>query len=435
MRKIDGSTFKGQFLSPLCSVLAAMACFALAVGCAQAQSVTAKESTKSTPSGDPGFSIQTEMLTYRALESNSEAVACDVAGFLSGTSASFTNSAAGPVCDVKVGTVKAIVVVLPFDRGEFSDFLLWRADMANMNHLIARAHYLKCPEAKGQGRGGTADVVGSILSLTPAAPFAAPIRSALSALDSDESTSPVTGTIQDQAFMDGVARELRALNVSVLMPSAYTPGSLGPVDEAASPFVVRLDQLIDAQGCLAKLAAKPDASEDVKGVNQEITDYFATLTGSIPSESANKAAGKTAPANGNNSGQQAASASSSQSHFAAVLSADGLAQKLGVDAASGKLREDGTSRHILMLKALESGGAVSTNSNVLGTSIRFSGGAVGTFALFALQGDEECSGNVYDFAGALKAKGFDAKFRKEPYDPAQQTIILRGSCKPVPQTR
>src|ERR1022692_1429732 len=53
--------------------------------------------------------IETEMLTYRAVESNSEAVACDIVAFLHGGTANFTNPPAGSVCEVKAGTRAAKV--------------------------------------------------------------------------------------------------------------------------------------------------------------------------------------------------------------------------------------------------------------------------------------------------------------------------------------
>src|ERR1700753_446209 len=67
--------------------------FVLALGAvslpfAQAQA-PGKGGGDSTPAG-VGFSIESEMLTYRALESNSEAIACDVTAFLNGTSVNFT---------------------------------------------------------------------------------------------------------------------------------------------------------------------------------------------------------------------------------------------------------------------------------------------------------------------------------------------------------
>src|ERR1039457_4247640 len=77
------------------------------------------------------FSIESEMLTYRALESDSEAVACDIAAYLNGGAADFNSPPSGQVCTVNAGSAntKAGVVIVPFDRNVFDDFHLWRADM------------------------------------------------------------------------------------------------------------------------------------------------------------------------------------------------------------------------------------------------------------------------------------------------------------------
>src|SRR6202051_3480325 len=80
----------------------------------------------SSPAG-VGFSIESEMLTYRALETNSEAIACDVAAFLNGTTAKVTNPPPGAVCDVgAAGSRIVTIVLLPFDKSAFADFQMWR---------------------------------------------------------------------------------------------------------------------------------------------------------------------------------------------------------------------------------------------------------------------------------------------------------------------
>ena len=64
-----------------------------------------------------GFSIETEMLTYRSLESNGEAIACDVAAYLYGTKPDFKNLPNGAICNVGSSGPSSIgVVVLPFDQ-------------------------------------------------------------------------------------------------------------------------------------------------------------------------------------------------------------------------------------------------------------------------------------------------------------------------------
>lgn len=95
-----------------------------AQGAADNPATTSKSTSQNQDGGGPlGFSIESEMLTYRALESNSEAVACDIAAYLRGGSASFNNSTVGSVCTVSGGANnKASIVILPFDQTQFNDF-------------------------------------------------------------------------------------------------------------------------------------------------------------------------------------------------------------------------------------------------------------------------------------------------------------------------
>jgi hypothetical protein len=408
------------------------------------------------------FSIESEMLTYRALESDSEAVACDIAAYLNGGAADFNSPPSGQVCTVNAGSAntKAGVVIVPFDRNVFDDFHLWRADMETMNELRMRAATY-CPAspvtninergAKAPGEKQAAAAAGSALSFTPAGSALSLAQSALALMSSETSTSPVGGTIEDQAFMDGVARELRSLSVRVLMPTSYGPYSLSMTDESRSPFLSYLDKLFEARACLEDQEAKDDARDKEKekelksdakdkeanrnakaSLIADIDAYLATLGGRAaaaekPARSPSKPGdGCTEPqACG---GKPAASPASSPSHLMAVLSADGLAQKLGIDPATGLLPDNGAWQHILLLKALESGGAIQKKSSIFGTKLRYSGGSIGTYALFALDGELECSGNVYDYGGSIPAEKLKEELRHYKPDPATQFIFQRGGC-------
>ncbi len=395
-----------------------------AVSLTFAQAQTAKGSGDSSPAG-VGFSIESEMLTYRALESNSEAIACDVTAFLNGTSANFSDPPAGMVCEVKAGSHNVGVVLLPFDKSTFADFQLWRVDMATMERLQRKAATFDCPPG-AQSKGAVAAAASSALNLTPAGPMLSAAQGVLGLLASEETTSPVTGTIQDQAFMNGVARQLRALKVPVIMPTGYSPYSLAPLDPATSPFLSGLDKLLSAEACLTAAAAKGGDNPGLRDTIAEI-DKFRDLLGEGSATGAKApAADKTAATPPAPSSSVAAATSSS--HLPAVLFADGLAQALGVDPATGKIQENGITQHILLLKALESGGSVNRYSNVLGTKVRFSGGFVGTYALFTTAGDLECSGNVFDFGGSIKAKNFQRDVGKYKPEPAKQMIFQRGGC-------
>jgi hypothetical protein len=271
----------------------------------------------------------------------------------------------------------------------------------------------------------------------------------------EESTSSVGGTIHDQAFMNGVGRELQELSVSVLMPTAYTPYSLTSLDESDSPSLKSLARAMAARGCLEGLSAKNNESDQATDsarafITQRIisdTDAFlATLgeSGSAASKGAKakaaKPAGGSAPAQNTDATQspEVTAVTSASSHINAVLLADGLAARLGVEPETGTLSpEDSASLHLLLVKALESGGSVTRYSNILGAKISYSGGSVGTYALFSIDGDLECSGNVYEYGGSIKGKDFQKKLRGYVPDPARQMVFLRHSCRPLanPQNR
>jgi hypothetical protein len=431
MGSVSRFTTKERFIASARFWVVALAFGALSLGCIRAQTAQPKEKADTSPAA-PSFSIESEMLTYRALQSNSEAIACDIAAYLNGSTATFKEhpAPADPVCDVNPGKTNAIVVVLPFDSSEFADFQIWRADMATMERLQRAAAEAQCP-AEG-GKSGIASVVPQI----------AAAETVLAMMATQESTTPVSGTIHDQAFMNGVSRELEDLRVPVLMPTAFTPRSLTPLNVLDSPFLASLDRTLKARDCLESLAAK-DENKNNKSIQRAISDidnFMKTLTESTSSATKSKSQpeDKMAPGGAtaqNPSAQQTPAvtpAPPSSSHLNAILLADGLALKLGVKPATGKLsHEDAESMHILLLKALESGGSVTRTSNILLTRIRYSGGAVGTYALFKMDGDLECSGNVYEYGGSLRAKHFREDMKKIPFDQAKQMVFLRHSCRPL----
>jgi hypothetical protein len=399
---------------------------------AQAPPAAASGSSASSASG---FSIETEMLTYRALESNSEAIACDVAAYLNGTTATFAPRNSGSNCTVKIGSSKALVVVLPFDKTQLVDFQLWRADMETMARLRRKASTY-CSGAEPTRAGTVTSAAGSLLSMTPAGPPLALAQSVFGLLASQESSSAVGGTIQDQTLIDNVGRELLALRMQVLMPTVYQPHALSSLNENTSPYLAFRGQILTALGCLSSLPASDDAKgKDIQQTIAEINGFLAASGDTatvetkvtVPAGSSGKQAA--APLPGSSSlGTQGSPTAAIATHMSAVLSADGLAQQLGFDPRTGELRAGSPTQHILLLKALESGGSVTKNSNVLGTKMAYSGGSVGTYALFGANGNLECSGNVYDYAGPLRSKDFDNTLRGLQPDPAKQVIFQRGGC-------
>jgi hypothetical protein len=411
--------------------------FGLALLAGMALTPPALSAQASKPAADSssasGFSIETEMLTYRALEANSEAIACEVAAFLHNTTVNFKNPTPGTVCNVSGNGATRGVVILPFDRSVYSDFQVWRSDMQTMAEFEQRgasacAAAGAAPAAPHGPAGiGTRGLTGAATSaattatgamgvLTPAGAALTTASGVLGLFATNHDASPVGGTIQDQAFMDNVGRELRAVNVSVLMPSAYTPLALSSIDPARSPFFIALDKLLHTRDCI--VAAKGQADPDVKNIDE----FLGTLS------SANgPAKGSSNPPSGSTTPAQPAPAASS-SHLESVLSADGLAERLGADPQTGRI-PDTAPQHVLLVKALESGGSVSKSSNILGSKMSYSGGSVGTYALFNLNGELECSGNVYNYAGSITSKNFQKHLLGYVPDPSTQVIFQRGGCR------
>jgi hypothetical protein len=420
-----------------------------------AQAAAAKQAGGS--GGASGFSIETEMLTYRALESNGEAIACDVAAYLYNTKTDFRKMPGGAVCNVgSGGGAPGIgVVVLPFDRSAFADFQIWRSDMQTMAEFEvrgaaacnARAANAAEPAQPGrpQGRGltsstgstsstaSTAAAVGGVMgALTPAGAMLTTGSGILGLFANSQDSSPVGGTIEDQAFMDNVSRELRSVNVSVLMPTVYAPFGLTSVDAAHSPFVTALDKLLHTRDCLVAASKGGPPDPDVKNIEEFLNVLAGTTTpakSTAPTSASGGSSGSGSSGSGSgSSASTAAPAPPAQSHLTAVLNADGLAQRLGADPATGKV-PDNAPHHLLLVKALESGGSVNRSSSIFGSKMSYSGGSVGTYALFNLNGELECSGNVYDYAGPVKSKKFQAQLRDYKPDPSNQVIFQRGTCR------
>jgi hypothetical protein len=250
------------------------------------------------------------------------------------------------------------------------------------------------------------------------------VAAALGLFSTGYSATPVGGTIEDQAFIDNVGRDLRVLNVTVLSPSSYMPGSLNPIDPSQSPFVARLVSLLQVHDCLATVKGNGDA-----GV-QNIQKFLDSL--SDRDTSASTAATANTRNNNAGGGNTAASNSGDPSHLYSDLAADGLAHALGIQLDSSGNLTSPSKIHLLLLKALESGGEVSRFTSIFGTRISYSGGSVGTYALFDLEGQIECEGNVYDYAGPVPFRNFQKKLRAYKPDPTSQVIFHRGQCPGLP---
>jgi hypothetical protein len=392
-----------------------------------------------------GFSMESEMLTYAALERESKAVACDVARYLNATSAvSPESSLAESPCEMPAGRAPETIMVLSSNSKILADFDLWRADLAAMDSLLYRVHQNEVACKKGQG-GATINAPGPLKGLVnftlPGGAFSAEALPLLqNVLATTESTSPVSGTIEDQAFMDAAARQFRVLGVRVLMPDAYTPFSLAVRQGLDYPVIGKAEELEYASACLDTKLTQYKESPEWRASNAsfspaaarkllgDIDAFLLSVFGGQTNAAQNPDQSKVSDHPSGTDGQEPAKAEPlvpfSPAHLASLLRADLLADKLKIDPDRPTPAE-----HILWLKALESGGSITKTGNFLGTKIRYSGGAVGTYALFNLEGELECSGNVYDYGGPLRGKDFGKE--SQPTKSDSKRVILEGGCKPL----
>jgi hypothetical protein len=431
-----------KLLARLLSVLIPAA-LTIAAPICSAQSASSASAAKSADgeSSGLGFSIETEMLTYKSLEANSEAIACDIARRLYGGE---LGPASGSVpCTIQSGSSsKYGVVIVSSSNDVAASFQLWRADMASMNALEQRGSKLCTADAGGtQSRGAPAAAASAASSalagLTPAGQILPLAQSVIGMFATNESISPVTGTIHDQALMNGVARQLKALGISVLIPEIYDPFALGGADAATSPFLSNLQKLIETRSCLAEKTAPRGAQpgqDETSNVIAAIDVFLEKMAGSIspanPSAGGSGRAASAAPASGTASAAPAASPAPSTeniSHLVSVLTADGLARAIGV-GLDGTVTTNSAWQHVLWLKSLESGGSVAKQGNILGSKTRYSGGAVSTYSLYNFDGNLDCSGNVYDYEGSVLTKNFSHVFREQVKDPTNQLSFVHGSC-------
>ena len=392
--------FLGPMRSPVVVFCALLTLGAAAFGVSSkkgsAQSSKGSASSSTTPPGGnastanpEGFAIESEMVTYTAMDSEATALSCGI-----GRNVGAADSGCNPqaITGPPVG-----VVVIAGDSSALSEFQLWRTDVSTMDMLTLRANHYCAP---GAGTRAATTLGGTIMSMFPesqAAEFAASLLSATA------ETKPLEGNILDQTLVDDVAGHLRALGIDVVIPDNYMPYSLTAIDANHSPFLNKYVALIKSRDCVAPKgnadaapAAEPGAAgtgeadahaeADKHAITAAIDSFLKSLTEpdifDVPQPPAGAPPQAQTPV---------------ISHLSAVLRADGLAQEL--DAASPDARSGANGVwYVLSLKALESGGTLLKSGNgITGTKTSYSGGAVGTYALFHLNGNIACSGVFFNY--------------------------------------
>jgi hypothetical protein len=216
-------------------------------GKSSAAPATSENAAAPAKSATGPFAIETEIIAYKSLESDSEAIACDTAGFLfSPESRALVPNGPNPVSKDRAKPPQPVagacssapsgsptgVVILSSAGATLTNFQAWRADMVAIKALQAQAN-AECPAQDTTGVR-TLGIPGASI------PTPSDIEGLLALFATNESAIGNTGTIQDQALANGVARQLRALNVSVLLPDSFAPFSLGGTDATKSPLLKSL---------------------------------------------------------------------------------------------------------------------------------------------------------------------------------------------------
>ena len=382
------------------------------------------------------------MFTYKAVEENSQVIACDIARYL--FQGDVTEAPAGshaPCASSNPAQSTPGIVIISSDSSLISDFQLWRADMATMSALESRANDVcvapeaknengqetpaQPPQRKSRGLTGSGGLAGTAAALAKLTPQGAAIGAALEMFSSSQTVTAVVGTVQNPALLNEVARELRSLNVLVLVPELYNPNALGATDYTNSPYMQNLGGLYSSYEKCAK--AKAGATENSPEA-ASIDGVIGAMDTFLKAVLAAPAAG---PAPGNPADKTAEPPAAPPSHLAAVLSADEVAKQMGF-TGNGASGSSATWQHVLWLKALESGGSVNRQSNLFGTKVTFGGGAVDTYSVFRLNGELVCSGNVFNFQSPVRTKDLQKTFRAAPEDNPAKRSMLHSTCAMLP---
>jgi len=315
------------------------------------------------------------MFTYKAVEENSQVIACDIARYL--FQGDVTEAPAGSHAPCAISNPAQStpgIVIISSDSSLISDFQLWRADMATMSALESRANDVcvapeaknengqetpaQPPQRKSRGLTGSGGLAGTAAALAKLTPQGAAIGAALEMFSSSQTVTSVVGTVQNPALLNEVARELRSLNVLVLVPELYNPNALGATDYTNSPYMQNLGGLYSSYEKCAK--AKAGATENSPEA-ASIDGVIGAMDTFLKAVLAAPAAG---PAPGNPADKTAEPPAAPPSHLAAVLSADEVAKQMGFTAGVRRLGQPAKqslrnqdhfwrrrSRHLLRLPA------------------------------------------------------------------------------------
>ena len=183
--------------------------------------------------------IEAEIFAYKSLASNSDQIASEVAGLIrSAARPARTASAPALPADPGVLIVPSVTTILPA-------FQAWRSNMLLIQNLLNQAAGLPLSPASGcPTPAETAKAPSFAAYATGVGQAVGVVQSILSLFANNESITQYPGTIQDQALISGIARQLRAGHAQVLAPDVFAPWSIDIATSADSPFISKLGELI-----------------------------------------------------------------------------------------------------------------------------------------------------------------------------------------------
>jgi hypothetical protein len=212
-------------------------CPLLIVASALAQSSSSSSSSTPTPaSASSGtYSIEAEILSYKSLQVNSAAIATDVDKGLPSDKG------------------KAHLLIVPSSSTILPAFQQWRANMAIVGNY--QAQYTQdgfgpdsCPTDEEHAHAPSFSAYTTAIGEGVTA-----LQSILGLFANSQAVTEYPGTIQDQALLTAVARELKRKGYEMLVPDIYTAWAVANVDSAKFPFLGQLADLISKHGWLQKI--------------------------------------------------------------------------------------------------------------------------------------------------------------------------------------
>lgn len=164
-------------------------------------------------------SVEGDLLAFKALQSDGQAIGLDVAPLAAG---------------------KKVLILAPADPS-LTNFQLWRAARLSMNQLTAKATSITPkPSPAGGAKSflATETAISSTLAL---------IQTIGSFFTNNETSLGLAGSPQDQALQDGIARVLRVKGIEVSIPGLYPPFAFTALNANQSLFLHDLKALEDAR--------------------------------------------------------------------------------------------------------------------------------------------------------------------------------------------